>query len=35
MKEFSRRKVSIINLDEKELREDLRVAENLAREARG
>ena len=30
MRELSRRKVSIINLDEDELREELRAAENLA-----
>ena len=34
MREFSRRKVSIINLDEEELKEELRAAENLAEEAR-
>ncbi len=34
MKELSRRKVSVINLDEEELKEELRVAEDLAREAR-
>lgn len=34
MRELSRRKVSIINLDEKELEEELRVAEHIAREAR-
>ncbi len=34
MKELSRRKVSIINLDEEELKEELRVAEDIAREAR-
>ncbi|PUA33905.1 MAG: hypothetical protein B7O98_00340 [Zestosphaera tikiterensis] len=34
MRELSRRKVSIINLDEEELKEELRVAEDLARETR-
>lgn len=34
MRELSRRKVSIINLDEGELEEELRVAENIARKAR-
>lgn len=34
MKELSRRKVSIINWDEEELREELRVAEKLAKETR-
>ncbi len=34
MKELSRRKVSIINLDEEELKEELKVAENLAGKAR-
>ena len=34
MRELSRRKVSIINLDEEELKEELRAAENLAGEAR-
>jgi len=34
MRELSRRKVSIINLDEEELEEELRVAEHIAREAR-
>ncbi len=34
MKELSRRKVSVINLDEEELKEELRIAEDLAREAR-
>lgn len=31
MRELSKRKVSIINIDVEELREDLRVAEELAR----
>ena len=34
MKEFSRRKVSIINLDEKELNEELKVAEHIAGESK-
>ncbi len=34
MKELSRRKVSIINLDDEELKEELRVAEDIVREAR-
>ena len=34
MRELSRRKVSIINLDEEELKEELRAAENLAGETR-
>ena len=34
MRELSRRKVSIINLNEKELGEELRIAEHIAREAR-
>ncbi len=34
MRELSRRKVTIINLDEEELKEDLRVAEDIARGAR-
>jgi len=34
MKELSRRKVSIINLGEEELKEELRVAEHITREAR-
>lgn len=34
MRELSRRKVSIINLDDEELGEELRVAEHIAREAR-
>ncbi len=34
MRELSRRKVTIINLDEEELKEELRVAEDIAREAR-
>ena len=34
MRELSRRKVTIINLDEKELEEELRVAEDIARKAR-
>ncbi len=34
MRELSRRGVSVINLDEEELKEELRVAEDLAREAR-
>ncbi len=35
MRELSRRRVSVINLDEEELREELRVAEELAGGARG
>lgn len=34
MRELSRRKVSIINMGEEELREELRVAEHIARGAR-
>ena len=34
MKEISRRKVSIINLDEEELEEELRAAEDLAGETK-
>lgn len=34
MKELSRRKISIINLDEEELKEELRAAEDIVREAR-
>ena len=34
MRELSRRKVGMINLDEEELEEELRVAEHIAREAR-
>ncbi len=34
MREISRRKVSIINLDEEELEEELRIAEELAKETR-
>ena len=34
MKELSRRKISIINLDEEELKEELRIAEDIVREAR-
>jgi len=34
IKELSRRRVSIINLDEEELREELRVAKHIAREAK-
>ena len=35
MRELSRRKASIINWDEEELKEELRIAERLARGARG
>ncbi len=35
MKELSRRRVSIINWDEDELRKELRSVEDLVREARG
>ena len=34
MRELSRRKISIINLDEEELEEELKVAKELAEEAR-
>jgi len=34
MKEFSRRKVSIINLDEEELNEKLKVAEHITGESK-
>ena len=34
MKELSRRKISIINLDEEELKEELKVAEHIAGEAK-
>ena len=34
MRDLSRRKASIINWDEEELKEELRVAESIAREAR-
>ncbi len=35
MRELSRRKVSIINLDEEELKEELRVAKNIAKGREG
>jgi hypothetical protein len=35
MRELSRRRVSIINWGGEELEEELRIAERLAREARG
>ena len=34
MRELSRRKISIVNLDEEELEEELKVAKELAEEAR-
>jgi len=34
MKELSRRKISIINLDEEELKEELKVAEHIAGESK-
>jgi len=35
MKELSRREVSVINWDEEELKEELKIAEELARERKG
>ena len=35
MRELSRRRISIINLDEEELEEELKVAKELAEKARG
>ena len=34
MKELSRRKISIINLDEEELKEELKIAEHIAGESK-